>query len=378
MQNMGWIKSPLATTDSFTIKSGVSGGVYFIDGVSESVTATPTLLPDLMSFGSPEISRTSDTVNAKIDWTVNVKFDSNSLDQTGYIYLTIPDQVVYDMGETLTTVLTSNSSASTGNSKTLYTSGAINIINLTSVCGSSGCASGSTLTVMISWFKNPPAVYTVTSSIQINSATSQGWIIDQGTGTAINSLFSALVKETITSVDISPSDPSAGAVTNYDIIFTANTDIPQNSYVVITLPSDVTISSTNSGGSTSLDTCGNLFDSTVTLTCTVGTDSSGNTIVTVTGLFPDSTNSGQFGVDIGLLVNPSTTGSTGSFGIDIYTPTGDSVASESSGSSSNSATINTAIDPSSCTSPCATCSGTSTTCSSCSNPSNYPFLQGSS
>ena len=249
MQNMGWIKSPLATTDSFTIKSGISGGVYFIDGVSESITATPTLLPDLMSFVSPEISRTSNTVNAKIDWTVYIKFDSNSLDQTGYVYLTIPDKVVYDMGETLTTVLTSNSSASTGNSKTLYTSGAINVINLTSVCGSSGCVTGSTLTVMISWFKNPPAVYTVTSGIQINSATSQGWIIDQGTGTAVNSLFTALVKETVTSVNISPTDPSAGAITNYDVIFTANTDIPQNSYVVITLPSDVTISSTNTGGS---------------------------------------------------------------------------------------------------------------------------------
>ena len=95
---------------------------------------------------------------------------------------------------------------------------------------------------------------TNTNTVQVNSATSQGWIIDQGTSSAMNTVFSTLVIETVTGVNISPDDPSAGATTNYDVIFTANTDIPQNSYVIITLPSDVTISSTNSGGSTSLDT----------------------------------------------------------------------------------------------------------------------------
>ena len=130
---MGWIKTPLESTDSFIVKSGLSGGVYFIDGITSSLTATPTLLPDLISFVSPGISRTSNTVNAKVDWTVSIRFDSNPVEQTGYLYLTIPDDVVYDMGETLTTVLTSNSSATVGNTKTLYTSNAIKEIKLTSV-----------------------------------------------------------------------------------------------------------------------------------------------------------------------------------------------------------------------------------------------------
>jgi hypothetical protein len=138
MNNMGWIKTPLTATDSFTIKTGISGGVYFIDGVTESVVATPSLTPDAMSFVSPEITRTSDTVNAKVDWTVNLKFDSNSVDQNGYIYLTLPDDIVYDMGETLTTILTSNSSVEVTNSKTTYSSNAINVITINEICGSSG------------------------------------------------------------------------------------------------------------------------------------------------------------------------------------------------------------------------------------------------
>jgi len=134
---MGWIKTPLASTDSFAIKTGLAGGLYFIDGITASVTATPSLIPDAIQFISPEITRSSDTVNSKVDWTFTIKFSSNPLSSTGYLYLTIPDDVVYDMGETLTTILTSNSSVSVGNTKTLYTSGGINVIKLTSVCSTS-------------------------------------------------------------------------------------------------------------------------------------------------------------------------------------------------------------------------------------------------
>ena len=154
MQNMGWIKSPLASTDSFAIKSGLSGGVYFTDGVTSSIVATPSLIPNLITFSSsPQISRTSNTVDVKVDWTFSITFSANSLTSTDYAYLTLPSDVVYDMGETLTTVLTSNSSLEVGNSKTLYSTGAINIIKLTSIWGSTGWAKSSQLSFKISWFK---------------------------------------------------------------------------------------------------------------------------------------------------------------------------------------------------------------------------------
>ena len=368
---MGWIKSPLASTDSFTIKTGLSGGLYFIDGVSSSISATPSLIPDAIQFISPEISRSTNTINAKVDWTFTIKFTSNALTSTDYVYLTIPDDVVYDMGETLTTILTSNSSAEISNTKTTYSSGAINVIKMTSICSSSGCATNSFLTFKISWFKNPPALTTVTSSIKIDSATSSGWIIDEGTTSTVDKMFSALTVVPITNIVITPSDPTTGAATNYNVVFTADTSIPTNSYIIITIPSELSVSSTNTGGSTNLNTCSNLFDSTVGLTCTVGTDSSGQTTIKVTGMFPNSSNSGQFGTTIGLLKNPSSSGATSSFKIGIYSPSGNPVASKD---------INTPVTilspVTSCSSSWATCSGTSTTCTSCTNPSDLPMLQG--
>lgn len=133
MQNMGWIKAPLETSDSFIIKSGIVGGQYFIDSISQSIFALPALIPDALSFVSPEITRTSNTVNAKVEWTIYIKFTSNPLTQSGYLSMTLPDNVLFDMGETLTTVLQTNSSMPITNTKTLYTSGGINILKFTSV-----------------------------------------------------------------------------------------------------------------------------------------------------------------------------------------------------------------------------------------------------
>lgn len=372
MKNMVWIKSPLLTTDSFAIKSGVSGGIYFIDGITESVTATPTLIPDALSFISPEIQRTSDKVSEKVEWTVYLKFSSNSLNQTGYIYMTLPDDVLYDMGEDLTVTLVTNSSASVVSSKTLYTSGGINVMTFNGICGTSGCAIDSLLTLKILWVKNPPSQVLVTDTIMITSATSNGWIIDQGTTTSVNNLFSELEIATIDNISIIPTDPSAGSSTDYKVIFTADTDIPKDSYVVITLPTELVVSASNGGGNTALDTCKNLFNTTIAITCTIGTDSNGQTTIKIDGLFPDSTNSGQFGIDIGLLDNPSASGDTGSFKIDIFSPTDNPIASKGL---DTPVTIKDPINAADCDSSCLTCSGVSTSCDSCKVPSDLPFLQ---
>jgi hypothetical protein len=153
-------------------------------------------------------------------------------------------------------------------------------------------------------------------------------VIDKGTTAAVNDLFSALEVATITDINIKPKDPSAGSTTNYEVIFSADTDVPKDSYVVITLPDEITVSGTNAGGNTVLDSCANLFNSSVTLTCTVGTDADGKTTIRIDGLFPEDLNSGQFGLDLGLLDNPSTAGDTGSFQIDIFSPSDAPVASK--------------------------------------------------
>lgn len=85
-----------------------------------------------------------------------------------------------------------------------------------------------------------------------------------------------------------PDDPSAGATNvDFEFTFSADTDIPQNSYVEITLPNDITLTTDNTVG-----TCANLFDTSQSLTCTVSTNSAGETVIKVEGLFPDAENSG--------------------------------------------------------------------------------------
>eukprot|EP00344_Euplotes_crassus_P011798 CAMPEP_0197019226 /NCGR_PEP_ID=MMETSP1380-20130617/80570_1 /TAXON_ID=5936 /ORGANISM="Euplotes crassus, Strain CT5" /LENGTH=277 /DNA_ID=CAMNT_0042446601 /DNA_START=1171 /DNA_END=2005 /DNA_ORIENTATION=- len=265
MKNIGWIKDPLTASDSFTIKSGLSGGVYFIDGISSSISATPTLLPDALSYIAPEITRTSDTVDVKIDLTIYLKFSSNTLSSDGYLLMTIPDDVVYDMGEDLTVTLLTNNSASIATVKALYSSGAINTLRFNSVCSASGCAVDSLLNIKVEWVKNPPSQTTVTTGITMASYTSAGYLIDQGTTATVENLFSALEIAPVSNVIIDPENPSANADTNYDVIFTADTTIPQNSYVVITAPTSITVSTANSGGAAAFDTCSNIFASTVTI-----------------------------------------------------------------------------------------------------------------
>lgn len=231
------------------------------------------------------------------------------------------------------------------------------------------------MTIKITWIKNPPAQVTVTDRISISSATSEGWIIDQGQTAPVNSLFSALEIVPIKNIEITPENPSTNADTNYNVIFTADTDVPKNSYVLITLPTEITVSATNTGGATKLNTCGNIFTATAGLTCTVGTNTSGKTTIKVEGIFPETTNSGQFGVKVGLLKNPGTPGDTSSFKIEIFSPAGNPIASKDI---DTPVKIKDPIPEGSCDVKCKTCSGTTTSCDSCKVPSDNPFLQGNS
>ena len=213
----------------------------------------------------------------------------------------------------------------------------------------------SLLNLTIAWVKNPPAQTIVTTSITMNSYTADGYKVDEGTTATIDNLFSALEIAPITNIVLDPEDPSAGATTNYDIIFTADTDIPVDSYVLITILTEVVISATNAGGATVLDTCSDLFTTTTTLVCTIGTDTAGLSTVKVTGIFPAAVNTGQFGVKLGLFDNPAAAGNTGSFKIEIFTPADKPIAGKD---------IDTPVvieDPvTTCDSNCLTCSGTAT------------------
>lgn len=138
MKNMGWIKTPLDSTDSFSIKSGLSGGLYFVDGITESVVATPDLIPDALVLISPGIERDNNTISAKVKYTVYLKFASNSLSSSGYLSMNFPDNVLYDIGESVDATLLTNSSVVVSTDMTVYSDDAIETLNIYNVCGTSG------------------------------------------------------------------------------------------------------------------------------------------------------------------------------------------------------------------------------------------------
>lgn len=135
---MGWIKTPLDSTDSFTIKSGLSGGLYFVDGITESVVATPDLIPDALVLISPGIERDNNTISAKVKYTVYLKFASNSLSSSGYLSMNFPDNVLYDIGESVDATLLTNSSVVVSTDMSVYSDDAIETLNIYNVCGTSG------------------------------------------------------------------------------------------------------------------------------------------------------------------------------------------------------------------------------------------------
>jgi len=354
---MGWIKSPIEPEDSIIIRSGLAGGQYYIAEVTENVHPTPDLLPSDIAFITPYITRSTDVVSMKVDWTIYVELTSNSLSKDGIMIMTLPDDIVYYMGEQITAVLVSNDTIEIGGSNTQYPSGAIKTMTFTGLCGVAGCPQGTQLTIKASWLKNPPVKKALpTDTISIASATDEGWVIGEGKSSQVNNLLPAITIAPISKVTIKPKIPTISKSTNYDMIFTTDADIPKDSYAVITLPNNVRISSTNTGGSSTFDSCGDLFTTTKSITCTIGTSDTGKTTVKVEGLFPEDSNSRRFGVDMGLLLNPSTTGNTGAFILNLFSRNNDPIAD----SADTTAIINGEVDDEDCLPNCETCSNDET------------------
>lgn len=91
IRNQKWVKSPLVTTDTFQIRTTTADGLYYIDGMLTGLVTTPTLIPDTLSFPSPQFSRSSDVVDAKIEMTTYVKIGPvNNVPTDGKLVITFP------------------------------------------------------------------------------------------------------------------------------------------------------------------------------------------------------------------------------------------------------------------------------------------------
>jgi hypothetical protein len=241
----------------------------------------------------------------------------------------------------------------------------IDKVEITSFCPT-GCEPGSFKFKLAGGNQNPDSKQEITGDFVASLTTPTDSLIS--TASLPNANVTSILPNP---TKVLPDDPTVGRPSNYEVIFTIDEDIPQNSSLVITLPDGVTISGTNEGGNSQLDTCRHLFDALINITCVIGTDSNGKTTVTIEGLFPDEINSGQFGFEIGLIDNPDSEGNLDPFVIDVFDQAGNPVTSLEV---KNPTEIKTEVSDEDCADSCATCSGETDSCDTCKTPSNLAFF----
>lgn len=258
-----------------------------------------------------------------------IKLSSNSIPIDGKIKLDIPANVVFGLGETLDSKDINTSAAVTVKTDCDTCSDTTNItqIILENPCAAristTGCAQGGVFSYELNWIKNPPVqqAYGATDLITITSMTVDGFHIDQGKTQKLADLFSQLDPVKLQDIQIIPTNPDTGAIGSYEIMMTANTMVPKDSYVIVTFPPELTSTLASTGTTPTL--CAQLFDPSITLnggtastvTCEY-LDAPTNKQIKVMGLFPANT-SGIIGMTFNGIQNPATAGKTDTFTFEI-------------------------------------------------------------
>jgi hypothetical protein len=93
--------------------------------------------------------------------------------------------------------------------------------------------------------------------------TVDGFHIDQGKTQKLADLFSQLDPVKLQDIQIIPTNPDTGAIGSYEIMMTANTMVPKDSYVIVTFPPELTSTLASTGTTPTL--CAQLFDPSITL-----------------------------------------------------------------------------------------------------------------
>jgi hypothetical protein len=101
------------------------------------------------------------------------------------------------------------------------------------------CAVGSYFSFMIDWIRNPIAQINVKDLIVFNVRTKEGFLVERGITQSVVKLFSELVPARIQNLQIRSLNPVPNAVSDLEIIFSADAEFKQDDYLQITLPSEL-------------------------------------------------------------------------------------------------------------------------------------------
>lgn len=91
VENYNYVVSPLnSTRDSLTITTTTAEGYYFMDTYNTSLFIKPDLRAANLTLQSPEIIRTNNVINKKVQWVINLKIQKNPVPSGGYIVMYFP------------------------------------------------------------------------------------------------------------------------------------------------------------------------------------------------------------------------------------------------------------------------------------------------
>ena len=201
-----------------------------------------------------------------------------------------------------------------------------------------------------------PSTLSQSSSFQVETLTSDKlYRINQRTLglTVTNSLRGA-----ISTATARPESTALGALTAYTITFTPTNPLPQNAFIQVGIPEEISVQT----GTTPV-TCTSVTLIESTLTCSF---EAANRIVTITRGFLTQTSyaAGPISFKISGLKNPETALTTRSFTIE--TKDRDGVSIDYVGTGVTYTKL--------CDAPCATCSGSLSNCTSCYSTSEFSLL----
>lgn len=91
MQNFLYEKPTYnSVTDSLIIYSSYGNGYSYVEAMSEDIFVTPKMNPSPLYLEPPEIIRSNNFVNQRVDWKSTFEINNADIPTGGYLTITAP------------------------------------------------------------------------------------------------------------------------------------------------------------------------------------------------------------------------------------------------------------------------------------------------
>jgi hypothetical protein len=160
-------------------------------------------------------------------------------------------------------------------------------------------------------------------------STPEGYLVERGTTQPVMKLFSEMIPVRVQNLQIRAQNPVPLALTEYEIVFSADAEFSPTDYMQITFPPEMSLSRNSTAFLLSRQLqaaqprCRSLFNTSQKLGCS----DQGNNTLRINGLF--TSNNKQYAVRIANITNPVSSGSTSAMIIEVRNQANQTIASRS-------------------------------------------------